>query len=143
MRNDVGKLRQLGYRVDSGTGPTGGYRLGSGTAMPPLLLDDDEAVAVVVGLRAAAAGTVTGIGDASLNALTKLERTLVAAELSTSTSGRVLPREDGTCELITGTDSLADLTAYLNMFDVPFTVLDPPELREFLRKLADRYREAT
>jgi predicted DNA-binding transcriptional regulator YafY len=76
VRNDVDKLRQLGYQVDSTTGPAGGYRLGSGSAMPPLLLDDDEAVAVVVGLRAAAAGTVTGIEDVSLRALTKLERTL-------------------------------------------------------------------
>lgn len=76
IRNDIERLRILGYRVHSTTGTAGGYRLGAGTALPPLLLDDDEAVAVVVGLRAAAAGTVTGIEDTSLRALTKLEQTL-------------------------------------------------------------------
>jgi len=76
VRNDVDRLRQLGYQVHSTSGPVGGYRLGAGTALPPLVLDDDEAVAVAVGLRAAAAGTVTGIEDVSLRALTKLERTL-------------------------------------------------------------------
>ncbi len=62
----------------SSTGITGGYRLAPGSAMPPLLLDDDEAVAVGLGLRAAAAGTVTGIEETSLRALTKLEQTLPA-----------------------------------------------------------------
>jgi predicted DNA-binding transcriptional regulator YafY len=282
VRNDVDKLRRLGYHVDSSTGPTGGYRLGSGSAMPPLLLDDDEAVAVVVGLRAAAAGSVTGIEDVSLRALTKLERTLpsrlrprvdalrtatvsatgggptvdletlstvaaaahnrerlifsyaghdgtvserdvephtlvytgrrwyllawdtdrrdwrtfradritvlppaasrprfvpreppgadaaahvlrgvvsapwpykvrvvlrapasVVAERTTPTSGRVTDLGDGTCELVTGYDSLADLTTYLSGFEVPFTVLEPPELREFLRERARRYLDAS
>jgi len=78
VRNDIGRLRILGYEVNSSTGITGGYRLAPGSAMPPLLLDDDEAVAVGVGLRAAAAGTVTGIEETSLRALTKLERTLPA-----------------------------------------------------------------
>ncbi|GFJ77065.1 hypothetical protein Phou_012450 [Phytohabitans houttuyneae] len=76
VRNDVERLRILGYRIDSSTGTTGGYRLGAGRALPPLVLDDDEAVAVAVGLRAAAAGSVTGIEDPSLRALTKLEQTL-------------------------------------------------------------------
>jgi predicted DNA-binding transcriptional regulator YafY len=287
VRNDVDRLRQLGYQVDSNTGPAGGYRLGSGSAMPPLLLDDDEAVAVVVGLRAAAAGSVTGIEDVSLRALTKLERTLpgrlrprvdalrsatvsaagvgptvdaatltavadaahsherlrfsysghdgtvserdvephtlvytgrrwyllawdtdrrdwrtfradritplpptgdrsaaarprfvpreppggdavahvlrgtvsapwrykvrailrapasVVAERTTPTSGRVTDLGDGTCELVTGYDSLADLTTYLTGFGVPFTVLEPPELRAFLRDLANRYLDAS
>lgn len=76
VRNDIERLRILGYQVHSTTGTAGGYRLGAGTSMPPLLLDDDEAVAVAVGLRAAAAGTVTGIEETSLRALTKLEQTL-------------------------------------------------------------------
>jgi predicted DNA-binding transcriptional regulator YafY len=76
VRNDMERLRTLGYQVHSTTGAAGGYRLGAGTALPPLLLDDDEAVAVVVGLRAAAAGTVTGIEETSLRALAKLEQTL-------------------------------------------------------------------
>src|SRR3954466_15725015 len=61
VRNDIERLRILGYQVDSSTGITGGYRLGIGSELPPLVLDDDEAVAVGVGLRAAASGTVTGI----------------------------------------------------------------------------------
>jgi predicted DNA-binding transcriptional regulator YafY len=279
VRNDVDRLRQLGYQVDSATGPTGGYRLGAGAALPPLLLDDDEAVAVAVGLRAAAAGTVTGIEDVSLRALTKLERTLpkrlrprldalrsttisaagggptvdaatlttvttaaydrerlrfeytghhgsisvrdvepyalvftgrrwyllawdtdrrdwrtfradrmrplpptgprfvprevpggdaaeyvlrgvrtsvwtwqarvrihapasVVAERSNPTSGRITPLDDQTCELAAGTDSLHDLAIYLTKFEVPFTVLEPPELRAVLRELAARYTAA-
>src|SRR5689334_12772207 len=69
VRRDVERLRQLGYPVDALTGPTGGYRLQAGTAMPPLLLDDDEAVAIAVGLRSAASGSVTGIEETSVRAL--------------------------------------------------------------------------
>ncbi|GAA5033091.1 helix-turn-helix transcriptional regulator [Actinopolymorpha pittospori] len=76
VRRDVDRLRDLGYPVESATGTTGGYRLGVGAALPPLLLDDDEAVAVAVGLRAAATGTVTGIEETSLRALAKLEQVL-------------------------------------------------------------------
>lgn len=76
VRNDVERLRILGYEVSSSTGVTGGYRLGAGSAVPPLLLDDEEAVAVGVGLAAAAAGSVSGIEESSLRALTKLEQSL-------------------------------------------------------------------
>ena len=76
VRNDVDKLRELGYPVLATRGPSGGYRLGAGAAMPPLLLDDEEAVAVAVGLRTAAGGAVAGIEEASLRALGKLEQVL-------------------------------------------------------------------
>jgi predicted DNA-binding transcriptional regulator YafY len=78
VRNDIERLRILGYEVRSRTGVAGGYRLAAGSTLPPLLLDDDEAVAVALGLRAAAAGSVTGIEETSLRALAKLERTLPA-----------------------------------------------------------------
>jgi predicted DNA-binding transcriptional regulator YafY len=279
VRNDIERLRILGYQVRSTTGPAGGYRLGAGTALPPLLLDDDEAVAVAVGLRAAAAGTVTGIEDTSLRALAKLEQTLpsrlrhridalrssmvtaagrgptVDAEILTTIAAashnhellrfdylghagqastrrvephrlvytghrwyllawdterrdwrtfradrirprlpngpRFTPREppggdaashvlrgvtslawkyparvrlhapaeviadrltpaagvltaidEHTCLLQTGSDSLHDLAGFLGSLGVPFTVLDPPELRDHLRDLADRYATA-
>ena len=74
VRRDVDKLRALGYPVSASTGTNGGYRLGAGAAMPPLQLDDEEAVAVAVGLRSAAGGTVTGIEETSLRALAKLEQ---------------------------------------------------------------------
>ena len=61
IRRDVERLRDLGYPVESLTGPSGGYRLRAGTAMPPLLLDDDEAIAIAVGLGTAARASVTGI----------------------------------------------------------------------------------
>jgi predicted DNA-binding transcriptional regulator YafY len=76
VRNDVDKLRDLGYPVLATRGPAGGYRLGAGTAMPPLLLDDEEAVAVAVGLRTGAGGAIAGIEDAALRALAKLEQVL-------------------------------------------------------------------
>jgi predicted DNA-binding transcriptional regulator YafY len=76
VRNDVERLRSLGYPVHAVGGVGGGYRLGVGAALPPLLLDDDEAVAVAIGLRTAASGTVAGIEDSSVRALAKLERLL-------------------------------------------------------------------
>jgi predicted DNA-binding transcriptional regulator YafY len=76
VRNDIERLRILGYQVHSTTGTAGGYRLGAGAALPPLLLDDEEAVAVAVSLHAAAGGTVTGIEETSLRALTKLQQML-------------------------------------------------------------------
>jgi predicted DNA-binding transcriptional regulator YafY len=78
IRRDVERLRALGYPVDSLTGPAGGYRLRAGTAMPPLLLDEDEAIAIAVGLRTAARASVTGIEETALRALVKLEQVLPA-----------------------------------------------------------------
>ncbi|MEU7525421.1 YafY family protein [Saccharothrix sp. NPDC042600] len=76
VRRDVDKLRSLGYPVNSVPGVSGGYQLGAGAELPPLLLDDDEAVAVAVGLRTAANGTVAGIEETSVRALAKLEQVL-------------------------------------------------------------------
>lgn len=78
IRRDVDKLRSLGYPVTSLPGAAGGYQLGAGAELPPLLLDDDEAVAVAVGLRTAANGSVAGIEETSIRALTKLEQVLPA-----------------------------------------------------------------
>src|SRR5213079_473058 len=78
IRRDIERLRALGYPVESLTGPAGGYRLRAGTAMPPLLLDDDESIAIAVGLRTAARASVTGIEETSVRALVKLEQVLPA-----------------------------------------------------------------
>lgn len=78
IRRDVERLRQLGYPVESLTGPSGGYQLRAGTAMPPLLLDDDEAIAIAVGLRTAARASVAGIEETAVRALVKLEQILPA-----------------------------------------------------------------
>jgi predicted DNA-binding transcriptional regulator YafY len=78
IRRDIERLRQLGYPVESLTGPAGGYRLRSGSAMPPLLLDDDESIAIAVGLRTAAGGSVAGIEETAVRALVKLEQVLPA-----------------------------------------------------------------
>src|SRR5579862_2276747 len=66
LRRDVERLRSLGYPVHSTAGVAGGYQLGAGARLPPLLLDDDEAVAVAIGLRAATSGATAGIGEASV-----------------------------------------------------------------------------
>lgn len=275
VRNDIERLRILGYQVRSTTGTAGGYRLGAGGSLPPLLLDDEEAIAVAVSLHAAAAGTVTGIEETSLRALTKLQQmlpsrlrhridavraatisvagrgptveagtlTVIAAAIRdheqlrfdyqghdgtasvrraepyrmvytgrrwyllawdndrddwrTFRADRISPRtpngprfvprelpEDGAAVhvmrgtgstawrhqarvqfhaaretlverlppsvgvlsddgiLETGGDSLINLAAFLGSVDLPFTVLDPPELRDLLASLADRYRAA-
>ena len=77
LRRDVDKLRSLGYPIHSTSGTEGGYQLGAGSTMPPLLLDDEEAVAVAVGLRLSTTGIgVEGIEEASVRALAKMEQLL-------------------------------------------------------------------
>ena len=76
VRRDVDRLRDLGYVVDSTSGRYGGYRLATGAHVPPLVLDDDEAVAVTVGLRYAAGAAIGGMEETSLRALTKIETLL-------------------------------------------------------------------
>jgi len=105
IRRDVDRLRELGYPVGATMGAAGGYRLVAGTAMPPLLLDDEEAVAIAVGLRTAAGQPVSGIAEASVRALAKLEqvlpsrlryrvRTLGAATVSLAGNGPAVDPED-------------------------------------------------
>lgn len=72
LRRDIDRLRELGYDVDASRGVAGGYQLRAGGSLPPLLLEDEEAVAIAVGLRSAAAGALDGLGDVSVQALTKV-----------------------------------------------------------------------
>jgi predicted DNA-binding transcriptional regulator YafY len=72
LRRDVDRLRELGYDVSAVRGAAGGYQLRAGGAMPPVLLEDDEAVAIAVGLRSATAGDVNGVQETSLQALSKV-----------------------------------------------------------------------
>lgn len=107
VRRDIDRLRALGYPVDAELGAVGGYRLAAGAAMPPLLVDDDEAVAIALGLRAAAASTVAGVGEASVRALTKLEQVLPTRlrrrvrVLSTATSHRISAEPAVDAEVLT------------------------------------------
>jgi predicted DNA-binding transcriptional regulator YafY len=92
VRRDVDKLRTLGYPINATGGVGGGYQLAAGAALPPLLLDDDEAVAVAVGLRTAAGGAVTGIAETSVRALAKLDQVLPSRlryQITTITSALV------------------------------------------------------
>ena len=76
LRRDIDRLRELGYPVEATPGVAGGYRLAAGAHMPPLLLDDDEAVAIAVGLRTAAGASIAGIEEISVRALAKLKQVL-------------------------------------------------------------------
>ncbi len=76
VRRDIGRLRDLGYPVDAAPGVAGGYRLGVGAGLPPLLLDDEEAVAVAISLHTATTGSVAGLEESALRALTKLQQML-------------------------------------------------------------------
>jgi predicted DNA-binding transcriptional regulator YafY len=76
IRRDINRLRELGYPVEAVAGPGGGYSLGAGGKLPPLLLDDEEALAVALGLRVSAATAVGGLEDASISAMSKLEQVL-------------------------------------------------------------------
>jgi predicted DNA-binding transcriptional regulator YafY len=96
LRRDVDRLRSLGYPVHSNSGVAGGYQLGAGANIPPLLLDDEEAVAVALGLRTSAMGAVSGIEEASVRALLKLEQVLPPRLRSrvAALHGFVLPLEN-------------------------------------------------
>ncbi len=78
LRRDIDRVRELGYPVQAARGIAGGYQLQAGATLPPLLLDDDEAIAIAVGLRTATGGSVAGVEEASLRALAKLEQVLPA-----------------------------------------------------------------
>jgi predicted DNA-binding transcriptional regulator YafY len=118
VRRDVDRLRELGYPVRATRGMVGGYRLEAGAAMPPLLLDDEEAVAIAVGLRLAAGGGVTGIEEASVRALAKLTRVLPSrlrsrvAALHTTTAALYGVPGDGAPPVDTGTLTLLAAAAH-------------------------------
>ncbi|MDD7934665.1 helix-turn-helix transcriptional regulator [Actinomycetospora straminea] len=146
VRNDVARLRELGYPVDAATGRAGHYRLGVGASLPPLLLDDDEAVAVALGLRA---GTgPAGTREAAGRALTKLERVLphrlrrtVAALTAATTAGPANTTSDAPdpevdpALLRTVAEAIRDRTA-LRVADPegPARVLEPYRLVSWQRR---------
>src|SRR5438105_9038923 len=78
LRRDIDRLRELGYPVEAQRGAEGGYQLAAGAALPPLVVDDEEAVALAVGLQAAAQGTVEGIAESSVRALAKVVKVMPA-----------------------------------------------------------------
>ena len=78
LRRDIDRLRELGYPVRAQRGVTGGYQLAAGAALPPLVLDDEEAVALAVGLQAAAESAVEGIAESSVRALAKVVQVMPA-----------------------------------------------------------------
>lgn len=78
LRRDIDRLRQLGYPIHASSGVAGGYAFRAGQALPPLLLDDEEALAVAIALQIAAAGTVSGVEESSLRALVKLGQVMPA-----------------------------------------------------------------
>ncbi|MBL0917805.1 MAG: YafY family transcriptional regulator [Hydrogenophaga sp.] len=95
LRRDIDRLRQLGYPIQASSGVAGGYAFRAGKALPPLLLDDDEAQAVAIALHMAAAGTVSGIEEGSLRALVKLQQVMPARLRQRSEALRdvILPME--------------------------------------------------
>jgi predicted DNA-binding transcriptional regulator YafY len=101
VRRDVEKLRGLGYPINAAPGVAGGYQLGAGAALPPLQLDDDEAVAVAIGLRAATGGGVANIAETSVRALAKLQQILPSR-----LRARVTMIEDATVSLERGGPSV-------------------------------------
>src|SRR5271156_3519372 len=78
LRRDVDRLRELGYPVQAQRGVDGGYQLAAGASLPPLMVDDEEAVALAIGLQAAAQGAVEGIAESSVRALAKVVQVMPA-----------------------------------------------------------------
>ncbi|GAS97191.1 helix-turn-helix, type 11 domain-containing protein [Mycolicibacterium canariasense] len=103
VRRDIERLRDLGYPVHASKGHGGGYQLGAGAALPPLLLDPDEAVAMAVCLRLAAGGSVAGVGESALRALSKLDQVMPARLRS-----QVAAVHDTTVTLTSATEDVVD-----------------------------------
>ncbi len=112
VRRDVTRLRSLGYPIDAEAGIGGGYRLGPGGRLPPLLLEDEEAVAVAVGLRAATTSMVSGVEEAAVSALAKLNQVLPARlrEQVSAISAQVAQLPQGELPTIDG-ETLTTLAA--------------------------------
>lgn len=111
VRRDVDKLRELGYPVDATVGVGGGYRLGAGAEMPPLLLDDQEVLAVALGLDAVTTGPVADMAEASAGALTKLRQVMPSRlrHRLDSLSLEAVPRTRG--QVTVSADVLTDIAA--------------------------------
>ncbi|TLH75025.1 YafY family transcriptional regulator [Mycolicibacterium cosmeticum] len=103
VRRDIERLRDLGYPVHASKGRGGGYQLGAGAALPPLLLDPDEAVAMAVCLRLAAGGSVAGVGESALRALSKLDQVMPSRLRS-----QVAAVHDSTVTLTSATEDAVD-----------------------------------
>lgn len=130
VRRDVDRLRQLGYPVTGEHGAEGGYRLGRRLRLPPLLLADDEAVAVAVALRVAAGSHVTGAGEAAVRALGKLDQMLpVALREHVRALGQVIDVRPATGDV--DADALVTLArAVRDRTRVRFVYGDPPADRD-------------
>jgi predicted DNA-binding transcriptional regulator YafY len=111
VRNDVATLRDLGYPVHAAPGPAGGYRLGAGTRLPPLLLDDEEAVAIALGLTVTADTAVRDVHEPSVRALGKVMAMLpsrlrarleVLTRATSNVAGRVVPVDSAVLQEIAG-----------------------------------------
>lgn len=118
VRRDIDKLRELGYPIQASAGVAGGYRLGAGAQLPPLLLEGDEALAVALGLAAVAASPVAGVAESSVRALTKLEQVLPARLRSRFTS----------------------LKAAVTRIGGPSDAVDPQHLTEISAAIASRHQ---
>ncbi|CAJ1508489.1 helix-turn-helix transcriptional regulator [[Mycobacterium] burgundiense] len=110
VRRDIERLRDLGYPVHASPGQGGGYQLGAGAALPPLLLDGEEAVAMAVCLRLAAGSGVTGVGESALRALSKLDQVLPARLRS-----QVAAVHGATVTLTAGTDGPVDPVSLMTL----------------------------
>src|SRR5947208_1143598 len=151
IRRDVEKLRQLGYPIEAAPGIAGGYRLAAGAQMPPLLLDDAEAIAVAVGLRSAASGSISGIEEYSVRALAKLEQILperlrdrvrapaeVIGNRVPTRYATVAPDGPDACIVTTTGRWSREFLVWMAMMDAELEVLEPPELAAEAGRIATR-----
>lgn len=129
VRRDIDRLRGMGYPVDATPGVEGGYRLSAGASLPPLILDDDEAVALAVGLRAASGIAIRGVDQAAVKALAKIEsvlplrvRTMVSALDAQIVS---LSRAQGDREIVVPRALIALAAACRDHEEVHFTYRRP------------------
>jgi predicted DNA-binding transcriptional regulator YafY len=136
VRRDVDRLRELGYPILASKGPDGGYRLGAGTELPPLLFDDEQAVALAVALQAAAA-TGAGIEEAAARALNTVRQVMPARLRHRVDALRVTAVERAETQPV-DPHVLVTLSAAVQAREV----IGPPELKAAFAHLARRYADA-
>src|SRR5437899_1767265 len=149
VRNDMARLRELGYPVEASPGVAGGYRLAPGGVLPPLLLDDDEAGAVAAGLRTAAGRGGASVEEGARPAIHRCEARVTVQAPASVVVGRVPPDvliepiDEGSCVVHAYGSTPEVLALHLGWLDADFTVHDgPPELVACLGRLAARFGAA-
>ena len=143
VRRDIDRLRELGYAVEASPGLGGGYQLKAGSSLPPVLLDDEEAVTVAVAVRAAAS-SIGKMEEAAIRQVPYRYRMRIKLKGSVAELAKRIPSwcgvlevlDEESCTLSTGADSIEALAAQVVLTGADFDILEAPECVAEFREIA-------